>query len=270
LNVGDCSSSRPVRQKREQAERQVDGIAEGNDSLVEAGGLKYHVAGEDGVTVVLDAGIFDAGAVWREVAAHVASFARVVSVDRRGAGVAPESFDWSPITAASATHRVLRRSMLDAPVIVVGWSLGGVYARAFVHAYPSRIGGLVLVEPLHEALLARHSSDTLDQLGTEWWPRDLPGSAIEAMTEAAAPDLRLLTNGTDLPGVPLVLITGDSAPLRSATREIIADPLHRETMGLAPGVRHIIAGRSGHAVPIDRPDVVVDAILEMVRAISAA
>jgi pimeloyl-ACP methyl ester carboxylesterase len=75
---------------------------------------------------------------------------RSVVYDRAGTG-------WSdpiqmPRTALAVTDEL--RALLDSVgvqrVVLVGHSLGGLYARHFATRFPDRVGGLVLLDPAHE------------------------------------------------------------------------------------------------------------------------
>jgi pimeloyl-ACP methyl ester carboxylesterase len=71
--------------------------------------------------------------------------------DRGGTG-------WSdpvplPRSAAEVATE-LRRVAGDGPHVLVGHSLGGVYARRFAQLFPSSVAGLLLLDPGHEDLFA--------------------------------------------------------------------------------------------------------------------
>ncbi|MGY1711284.1 alpha/beta hydrolase [Geodermatophilus sp. SYSU D00758] len=123
--------------------------------LVEVGGHRLHLHAEGprgtGPTVVLEAGMGTPSTSWAWVQDMVAEDARVVSYDRAGIG-------WSddrdgPVDPAAEVRDL--RAALDAtgeqgPYVLVGHSLGGLFARTFAATYPQQTAGVVLVDPSHE------------------------------------------------------------------------------------------------------------------------
>ncbi len=85
---------------------------------------------------------------------------------------------------------------------------------------------------------------------------DALGSQIATICESAAEVTRELPDGHG--GLPLVVITADSAA---------ADRLHedRALAGTSSRGRHLIAAGSGHWVPLDAPQAVVDAVAGLIR-----
>lgn len=51
--------------------------------------------------------------------------------------------------------RLLDAANIKAPIVLVGHSLGGFYAKLFAVSYPQRVAGLVLVDPSEERILDR-------------------------------------------------------------------------------------------------------------------
>lgn len=82
---------------------------------------------------------------------RVATTTTSVLYDRAGTG-------WSedadlPRTAADVTDELrtlLRRQDVATPTILVGHSLGGLYAQRYAQRFPDEVAGLVLLDPLHE------------------------------------------------------------------------------------------------------------------------
>ncbi|ACU74939.1 alpha/beta hydrolase fold protein [Catenulispora acidiphila DSM 44928] len=110
-----------------------------------------------GATVVLLPGGGSVGLdMWR-VQEGVAQFATVVSYDRGGTGWSSRDVTL-PRTLAEVTGELrnllelLRAEGVSGPYIIVGHSLGGLYARYFATQHPEQVAALVLIEPGHEDL----------------------------------------------------------------------------------------------------------------------
>ena len=85
---------------------------------------------------------------WRKVKEPVASFARACFYDRAGFGYsdAPDK----PSTAenvADDLHALLRAARIKRPVVLVGHSLGGLFATMYADKFGPDVMGMVLVDP---------------------------------------------------------------------------------------------------------------------------
>jgi len=107
-------------------------------------------AGDGPFTVVFDAGSGGFSLDWEAVRVPVAAFARTIAFDRAG-------YAWSASrpTPRDAEHTSAElNALLDhldirGPIVLVGHSMGGLYAQYFAGAYPERVAGLVLVDSAH-------------------------------------------------------------------------------------------------------------------------
>lgn len=146
-------------------------------------------------TIVVISGAGDYSLSWRAVQRRLSDRHRVCTYDRAGLG-------WSSATATPRTARhivpelarLLRAGGVQGPLVLVGHSMGGIYARMFAARYPSRIHGMVLVDPGDEHLNvdigvpARQALREGIQAAAE---RQLAAGEVCA-TAAYAEDLRLL------------------------------------------------------------------------------
>jgi len=102
-------------------------------------------------TVVLVAGAGRTSADWNKVVPEIAKFTRVCSYDRAGLGASektakPQSED----EVLADLHALLAAAGEEAPFLLVGHSLGGLYVRHYATKYPAEGAGLVLVDSAHE------------------------------------------------------------------------------------------------------------------------
>jgi pimeloyl-ACP methyl ester carboxylesterase len=122
--------------------------------LVDIGTCKLHLnrRGSGQPVVVLEAGIAASSISWSLVQTGLAKFSTVCSYDRAGLGWSDRRLDRSrPCTLEQMIGEfdgLLRTGGLVAPFILVGHSFGGLLVSAFAHAYPERVAGLVLVDPI--------------------------------------------------------------------------------------------------------------------------
>src|SRR5438046_10398946 len=102
--------------------------------LVDIGGYRLHLwcTGNGAPAVILDTGLGGSSAGWYFVQPDVARFTRVCSYDRAGMGYSDPGP--SPRTArriASELAKLLDRSGIAGPVVLVGASMAGFKARVF-------------------------------------------------------------------------------------------------------------------------------------------
>ncbi|MGA7525567.1 MAG: alpha/beta hydrolase [Acidobacteriaceae bacterium] len=122
--------------------------------MVDIGACRLHLQqqGSGKPVVVLEAGIAATSISWSPVQTRLAHFTTVCSYDRAGLGWSEARRDTSqPLTVeamAGELEALLRKSGLAAPFLLVGHSFGGLVVRAFAHAWPEQVAGLVLADPV--------------------------------------------------------------------------------------------------------------------------
>src|SRR3954452_9696617 len=203
--------------------------------------VAFETLGRSGPVVVFESGRGEDMRSWEHVARPLAACARVVLYDRPGIGRS------SPRTGGSVLH------------ILVGHSLGGFYAQAFARKRPAEVAAVVLVD-------AASPFEPPGVFVSTVPPK--PGS-LEAAEEAGfAPSVRAMLAGPPFPAVPLIVLAatnhGDTPEREALWRETQA-----RTAALSPKGQLRIVDGSGHFIQIDRPQAVVDAVVEALRQTGA-
>jgi pimeloyl-ACP methyl ester carboxylesterase len=119
--------------------------------LVESGGVRLHLhrQGKGSPAVLFEAGIAGSLLGWALVQPQVAEFATTLSYDRAGLGwsdecATPRTVDCMLAELTSA----LKQAKIPGPYILVGHSFGGLLIRAFAHARPQDVAGMLFVDPV--------------------------------------------------------------------------------------------------------------------------
>ena len=250
------------------------------DGLVDVGGgrrLYLSCVGTGSPTVVLESGLGDPAAPWFAVERAVAPVARVCSYDRANALAAGGASDPAPTprTGADAVadlHALLVAAKVPGPYVLVGHSIGGLFARLYAHTYPDEVAGLVLVDSSHEEQNARLEA----LVSPEQWAafrQNFEGEGVDL--DASFAQVRAARAAAPLPPLPLVVVTaGQPAdpsvfppgwPVEAQAR--MWRELQADLAGLVPGGRHVVAERSGHYVHRTEPELVVAAIRQVIEAV---
>lgn len=140
-------------------------IAEPPGQLIEIGEQRLHLVCQGPLrlgapTVVLEAGLGESSLTWAGIQPALAGRLRVCAYDRPGYGWSDPSSE-TPTAAGTvaALHELLQAAGEPGPYLLVGHSLGGLYARLFAHRYPDETAGLVLLDPAHEEMTSRLPAD---------------------------------------------------------------------------------------------------------------
>ncbi len=211
------------------------------DQLVDVGGYRLYIKciGSGSPTVILEAGLGGGSDDW----------------DKAGQQIVQD------------LHTLLAKAGVSGPYVLVGHSLGGLYAILYANNYPKEIVGMVLVDASHPDQIARANALMKPELAKrrrDGLMQNEEGADVdEILAEVRATHWR--TN------IPLyVLAKGSVRPppadwsaenwekYRQAQREMQADHARR-----SPNSKLIIAEKSGHEIPNDQPDLVIDAIKQV-------
>ncbi|WP_139996505.1 alpha/beta fold hydrolase [Paenibacillus paridis] len=148
--------------------------------MVDIGGYKLHInkIGSGAPTILLEAGSGETSLSWRDIPAQLAEHATVVSYDRAGYAWSEEADEErTGANIVKELHSALEKEAIAGPYLVVGHSLGGMYARLFTQTYPQEVSGLVLIDARPE----NDERDTKPILEQENFSGNPPASALKLL-----------------------------------------------------------------------------------------
>jgi pimeloyl-ACP methyl ester carboxylesterase len=240
---------------------------------VAAGGHKLNllVGGKGTPTIVFEAG-FGAGlASWSTVQSNIAKFARTVSYDR--AGIGQSEAGPKPRAAkqiAEELHLALEKAGLGPPYILVGHSFGGIYVRVFADRYPKEVAGMVLIDPSQEAFEdwtrthkeAQRAGRDEEMAKASQGVRDESAEVSASYEQARAAKVPA--------GIPVILFSAMKDDAMPASARKVWVEKHEEWISKVPGGKHVLAEKSGHFIQAEQPQLVMDAIKQVVDQVRAA
>lgn len=234
--------------------------------LVNASGERFETAEiiKAEPIVVFESGLAGYKEAWREVFMDISTTNTVFAYNRPGIGRSAATMKPRGGTEIVADLRTLLSSRnLQPPYVLVGHSAGGLYMQLYARMYPSEVAGLVLVDPTHPTQF--EGAGALENRG------GLASAAIAAAGllgparaefDALAETGQAVLAAPKLPAeMPVVILV---APSKAKTPIAIFDNAkHADFANLYP---HAIIREvdSGHNIQIERPQIVAEAIREVI------
>ncbi len=159
-------------------------------------------------------------------------------------------------------HALLGAAGESGPFVLVGHSYGGLIVELFARTYPNDVRGEVLVDVtsvyLRDTFTPQEYADMLHSTSVpvaEGQEALAIGDGIDAILTLAP-----------APPVPAVLFTADKlAKDATAARKVELLEAHNR-LATQLGARHITETHSGHHIHVEQPQLVIDAIREVVDA----
>lgn len=272
--------------------------------LVDVNGRNMHIIciGNKSPSIILDSGAGGFSLEWKNIQDSLSQHARVCAYDRAGYGWS----DMGPLprstkNIAHELHSLLENAEIPGPYIFVGHSFGGFTAQYFARYFDNDIVGVVLIDSSHEEQVYRLPENGKDvvrrslhqdrsnmvtksvlhenfpeqgatvaqQLMERWsslitWREEMANYALSSR------ELRDVYHKPILE-IPIVVLSrgkrvwpdtpyGDA--MEAAWKE-----LQNELNYMSGNSTHIIAENSGHVIHLDEPELVVDAIHDVLNIV---
>ncbi len=98
--------------------------------------------------IIFESGLgFDLGN-WNTIIDKVAKFSPVLAYDRAGVGKSDKIFEMPTLSQTARNLKsILAALNIPPPYVIVGHSMGGLYARGFAGIFPNEVSGLILIDP---------------------------------------------------------------------------------------------------------------------------
>jgi pimeloyl-ACP methyl ester carboxylesterase len=253
-------------------------------TMVKAGRhrIEANVVGDGSPVVVIEPSFGGSAAEWRAIAEALAGQTTVVTYDRAPYGASSRATDRRrPADIAADLHVVLETLGIAGPIVLVGFSVGGMYVRTYAALHPDQVAGMVLVESSHEG-----QTPLLNEVFT--WKVKLeerlfhPKVLFSRRRWRGGADRRSMLREwrafrrvaeADRPLAPgalgdkplLVLTRADGGPY-GGRQWRLWNGFHCEQARLSANSRHVLSSHADHALNESDPELVIAAISEVVRS----
>ncbi|MDQ3704227.1 MAG: alpha/beta hydrolase [Chloroflexota bacterium] len=259
--------------------------ASGEEMLVDVGGRRLYITcmGEGSPAVILEHGMATESGSWAQVQQAVARFTRVCAFDRAGRGKSdPAPTPRTSEDMVADLYALLANASVPRPYILVGNSLGGFNARLYAHKYPDEVVGLVLVDSMHPDQFARIENALPPETPQD--PED-----FKAFRQSFTRDYKDPTKNpegfdqltsheqaravTSLGDLPMIVLAASEFRMRipeprfGMYMQNMWHELQRDLARLSSNSKFVVVENSGHFIQLDQPQVVVDAIRDLVEQV---
>jgi pimeloyl-ACP methyl ester carboxylesterase len=241
--------------------------------------LHYHCAGSGNPTVILESGLSSPGddGSWAPIFSDVQKSTHICLYDRAGLGRSdPAPAPHTSEDSAADLHRLLVKAGISPPYVLVAASIGGFAARLYASEHPEEVSGMVLVDASHpdrwertRAALPAEAPAESNVIKTMRWADQAPNSEGLDIAQSAA----IIRKAGGLGHKPLIVISHsltahnypDLPPVIEERVERVWQELQLDLVKLSSRSRHVMAQKSGHLVQLEEPQLVIDAIHDVLR-----
>lgn len=282
--------------------------------MVDGRAMHLRCAGQGSPLILLEAGFGAEGsASWDPVFDELSEISRVCAYDRAGIlWSAPGPRPRDAYQVVEELHTLLTSANETPPFVLVGHSLGGLFARVYTAVYADEVAGLVFVDASHPDQLERMPPEVVEAMESAMPPliamrllaatgalrwmtvgvgggadgntrpvqARLPQSVAGLSGEASALEIIAAQAGelSSLGDRPLVVLAAgliENVPpelppeVAERVQNEIWPALQREAAALSTRGEFRLVEDASHYIHYQRPEVVVEAVRDVVTAVRA-
>ena len=179
-------------------------------------------------------------------------------------------------------HALLQAAHVPGPYVMAAHSFGGIFAGSYASTYPNEVVGMVLIDALSEKVRSGLTPEQWKLYVNFGFTKPTPGlekykeietldvnASLDQIEKAAAAEplrpipLFVLTQGQPFDLSPWQPLPADFPGALDKAWHAGQDALTT----LAPNAGHKIATKSAHYIQVQQPQLVIDAIKQVVEAV---
>lgn len=223
----------------------------------------YSIIQNSKYLVVLETGLGDDHTIWgKEISTQIGNKSDIVIYDRAGYGKSEKGSEPRNIAKLSGELEfVVNQFSHNRKVILVGHSLGGMIIRDYAIKNPTKIAGLLFIDPSHE----NYNQPTQMQENLVKLLVGFGNAGARNEAKQLIEDAEYMATLSHLPNVPVVVLTS----MKQDETNTKADKAYCKTRHdwynshelLKSGVvdfTHISTTNSGHYIFVEEPKLVLD------------
>jgi len=234
--------------------------------------VEYELTGSGKPTIVFLNGFGARMDIWKKVKAELAGEGTLLLYNRAGLGKSSKAKEKQYADVVIATLRnLLKSKQLEPPYVLVGWSIGGLFANFFARKYPIETQAVVFVEssssnPDEVKILESHAPMLLRIIDNIYYfifglfpnSKNWEISVIE--------ESRIMVNDAGkFPDVPVVVLSGAKTGwLRSQALADAGVEIDSELASLGSPSHHVVSNKSGHIIAWTEPELVANSIRDAI------
>jgi pimeloyl-ACP methyl ester carboxylesterase len=211
-------------------------------------------------TIVFDSGYGITLENWDPIREGVSKLSKMFLYDR--AGIGKSEMNERPRHSQQSVENLrilLQKAGVKPPYILVGHSFGGLNIRLFASTYPKEVAGVILLDASHEnqnkILPALFSKEVQEAYYSQF--------TLEGSLDEVEESLEQVRVSKPLGNIPLIVVTGGYQPFHTTESMAAWMKFQGELANLSTRTKHIVVKDAGHAIHIDKPQVIVDVIRDM-------
>jgi pimeloyl-ACP methyl ester carboxylesterase len=211
---------------------------------------------------------------WEPLYPRIERFGRVLGWNRFGLqGSDPPRQRQSGTRVIRTLRDLLAHAGVPPPYVLVGHSLGGLFANLFARRYPQELAGVLLIEATHPqdpaALKQRETQIGRALARLLALPQESVRPNLHAELACVEQTVEEIAAAGPFPAVPLRVITGGQTPKAwlSSPGAVGARRANQQALArLSPLGEQVLAQRSGHFPQLTEPDLVLRTLAQLLRA----
>lgn len=220
------------------------------------------------LTILFESGYGNGLDIWSKLQNDISENYRTISYDRAGLG----NSDKNPNKRTAENqvkefHTLLNKVESKGPYVIVAHSIDGLNVRVFANEYPEEVKEIVFVDSTHEDTFNRFSETMASEKKDLLFNIPVYEGDLNEQQESCD-QVRKVRENDVLRKTPIVVLAALKQYLEHGTSDVWLG-LQNDLASLSDCSSHVIVANCGHYIQEEKPEVVKNAILEVIDKINS-